>query len=283
MSYLKTHRLVLNLEKIGIQIFDIFGRYNYVTTQKQLPTHIHPDMIEICYLAKGCQSYIVGNQTYVIYGGDVFITFPNEEHGTGDAPEEKGVLYWMVLKRPKLTENYIGLSYEEASALFNKLSDLPNRVFKGGSRCEQILRKVFHLYFEPISIIRNIEINNLLVSLFLHLIHSSEYSAKRISDERIEIVLEYIHTNITENLDLNYLSQLCNLSISRFKHLFKAEVGIPPSEYIIRKKIALSMQMILDGNSIKNVAYDLGFSSSSHFSTVFKQYQGYSPRQLKTT
>lgn len=46
-------RLILDMKKHGIEVFDEFGRYNYVNTQTILPTHTHSDMIEICYLAKG--------------------------------------------------------------------------------------------------------------------------------------------------------------------------------------------------------------------------------------
>lgn len=68
-------RLILNMKRHGIDVFDEFGRYNYVNTQTILPTHTHPDMIEICYLAKGSQEYFVGDSIFRLYGGDVFITF----------------------------------------------------------------------------------------------------------------------------------------------------------------------------------------------------------------
>ena len=110
---------------------------NTITTV--LPSHTHSDMIEICYLAKGSQKYFVGNNIFKLYGGDIFITFPNEIHGTGDHPEEKGILYWMVLKRPEKEKDYLGLSYPNAHELFSKLLHLPKRLFKGGSECKQII------------------------------------------------------------------------------------------------------------------------------------------------
>ena len=128
-------RLVLNMKRHGIDVFDEFGRYNYVNTQTILPTHTHPDMIEICYLAKGSQEYFVDDSIFRLYGGDIFITFPNEIHGTGEVPEEKGVLYWMVLKRPQEGKEYLGLNYSDACELFSRLLLLPKRLFKGGSEC----------------------------------------------------------------------------------------------------------------------------------------------------
>lgn len=271
-------RLILDMKKHGIEVFDEFGRYNYVNTQTILPTHTHSDMIEICYLAKGSQEYFVGNNTFRLYGGDIFIAFPNEIHGTGEVPEEKGLLYWMVLKRPEEEKDYLGLNYPDAIKLFSRLLQLPKRLFKGGSECERLLQKIIQIYFQNKDPLSKMELNNLLVSLLLHIIHAGEKSSGRAYSDRITKIIHYIDENLFEILDLEFLADKCNLSVSRFKHLFKEETGIPPSEYIIRKKIEKAQEMMEDSKfSIKDIAYDLGFSSPAYFSTVFKQYNGYSP------
>ena len=254
-------RLILDMKKHGIEVFDEFGRYNYVNTQTILPTHTHSDMIEICYLAKGSQEYFVGNNTFRLYGGDIFIAFPNEIHGTGEVPEEKGVLYWMVLKRPEEEKDYLGLNYPDAFELFSRLLQLPKRLFKGGSECERLLQKIIQIYFQNKDPLSKMELNNLLVSLLLHIIHAGEKSSGRAYSDRITKIIYYIDENLFEILDLEFLADKCNLSVSRFKHLFKEETGIPPSEYIIRKKIEKAHEMMEDSKfSIKDIAYDLVFS-----------------------
>lgn len=271
-------RLILDMKRHGIDVFDEIGRYNYVNTQTILPAHIHPDMIEICYLAKGSQEYFVGDKTFRLYGGDIFITFPDEFHGTGDVPEEKGILYWMVLKRPEPDNSYLGLNYPDAYELFSRLQQLPERLFKGGSECERLLQKIIRTYFRNKEPLTKLELNNLIVSFFLHTIHAGEKTLNRTYSERITKIIHYINENLFEILDLESLADKCNLSLSRFKHLFKEETGIPPSEYIIRRKIEKAQEMMEEQKfSIKDIAYDLGFSSPAYFSTVFRQYNGYSP------
>lgn len=275
-------RLILDMKRHGIDVFDEFGRYNYVNTQTILPTHTHPDMIEICYLAKGSQEYFVGNNTFKLYGGDIFVAFPDEIHGTGNVPEEKGVLYWMVLKRPEKRKDFLGLDYPDANELFSRLLQLPKRLFKGGSECERLLQKIIHTYFQNKEPLTKMELNNLLVSLILQIIHAGEKSLDRAYSDRITKIIHYIDENLFEILDLEFLADKCNLSLSRFKHLFKEETGIPPSEYIIRRKIEKAQELMKDQKlSIKDIAYDLGFSSPAYFSTVFKQYNGYSPTSHK--
>lgn len=273
-------RLILNMERHGIDVFDEFGRYNYINTQTILPTHTHPDMIEICYLAKGQQEYFVGDDIFKMYGGDLFITFPDEVHGSGT--EEKGVLYWMVLKRPVEGKEYLGLNYPDACDLYGRLLQLPQRLFKGDSECERLLQKVIYIYFQNKEPLTKIELNNLLVSFLLHVIHAGEKASSRVYSERIAKIVRYIDENLFETLDLELLANKCNLSESRFKHLFKEETGMPPSEYITRKKVEKAQAMMEDPDfSVKDIAYDLGFSSPAYFSTVFRQYVGDSPTAYK--
>ena len=271
-------RLILDMRKHGIDVFNEFGRYNYINTQAILPTHTHPGMIEICYLAKGNQEYFVGNENYRLFGGDIFVTFPDEIHGTGNLPEGKGILYWLVLKRPEKGKDYLGLRYPDACELFSRLQQLPKRLFKGGSECERLLKKTIHIYFQNKAVLTKMELNNLLVSFLLHVIHAGERTSDRAYSERITKIIHYIDENLFERFNLEILADKCHLSLSRFKHLFKEETGIPPSEYIIRKKIEKAKELIEEQSlSIKDIAYELDFSSPAYFSTVFKQYNGYSP------
>ena len=275
-------RLILDMKQYGIHVFGEFGRYNYVNAQTILPQHTHPDMIEICYLSKGRQSYIVGEQTYRVFGGDIFITFPNEVHGTGNELEEKGVLYWIQLKKPEPGETFLGLNYTMSKMLFFRLLQLPKRLFHGEAECEYLLQKIFSVYYQNKDPLTVVELNNLCVSFLLLVIHCGENIRSRHLSDRISQIIHYINGNLFELLELEELAERCNLSVSRFKHLFKEETGIPPSEYIIRKKIEKAQELMKEQKySIKNIAYDLGFSSPAYFSSVFKQYTGYSPISYK--
>ena len=69
---------------------------------------------------------------------------------------------------------------------------------------------------------------------------------------------------------------VARLSESRFKARFKREMGVPPAEYWLRKKVEQA-SVLLAKATITQVAHQLGFSSSQYFATVFKRYTLTSP------
>ena len=90
--------------------------------------------------------------------------------------------------------------------------------------------------------------------------------------------LKYIEQNIENPITLQELAQASNYSLSRFKAKFKEELGITPAEYITLQKMDRA-QMLLKttDDSITDIAYQLGFSSSNYFCSVFKKTLSYSP------
>ena len=118
-------REILDFRPLGFRDVLVLGRYQYATAHNPLPQHTHGQMLEICYLARGQQTYLVNQTRFDLTGGDVFLTFPNEPHGTGTAPESKGVLYWCLLRLPEKNERLLSLSLTESRQLVSLLLTLP--------------------------------------------------------------------------------------------------------------------------------------------------------------
>lgn len=88
--------------------------------------------------------------------------------------------------------------------------------------------------------------------------------------------------NYTDNLTIQELATIANLSPSRFFTVFKKETGITPIEYKNRICIRNAEKMLLISDlSIEEIAEKLGFNSSSYFRRTFKAYTGKSPREYK--
>ena len=98
----------------------------------------------------------------------------------------------------------------------------------------------------------------------------------------IQEAINYIHIHLMEDLSIDMLAENCGLSSSRFKTKFKEELGITPHSYIISLKIDTAKILLKDPkNTVTDVAYQLNFSSSNHFSSVFRKYTGCTPTYFR--
>lgn len=77
------------------------------------------------------------------------------------------------------------------------------------------------------------------------------------------------------------LFEQLGLTRSRGYSIFHKTTGINPKEYILRKKIVLAKQMLIEKKEITAIAFELGFSSSQSFATVFRKLTCTTPRDFK--
>ncbi|NEQ25345.1 MAG: helix-turn-helix transcriptional regulator, partial [Microcoleus sp. SIO2G3] len=105
--------------------------------------------------------------------------------------------------------------------------------------------------------------------------------ARAIAPEReaVRRVREYLQDHFHENVTLDRLSQIANLSPYHLNRVFSAEVGIPPHQYQAQVRIARAKLMLMKGVPIGQVALNTGFADQSHFGRYFKRYMQVSPRR----
>ena len=98
----------------------------------------------------------------------------------------------------------------------------------------------------------------------------------------IRRALDYLSTHITETIRLASLADVAGYSLSHFKTKFKETVGVTPAEYVTMQKIELAKRRLIEGNeSITELAYNLGYSSSNYFCSVFKKLMNCSPQNYR--
>lgn len=275
-------RIILDLKTLCLQNVLVLGRYNYNEVGKELKMHRHEGMIEICYLDRGSQHYQIESKQYMLKGGDLLITPPSLLHGTSGYPEEKGCLYWMIIKMPEKQEKISNLSSFESQYLMKRLLAISYIQFRGAANIKIILNNIFNAYQKVDGPLRKIGVFNYILEFLLQVIYYGECRNKGEISEKIKFVCTYIEENILEQILLEDLADRSGLSLSRFKHRFKEETGIPPAEYILRKKIDRSKEMIQNTDlAIQDIAYTLDFSSSPYFATVFKRFIGMTPLEFR--
>lgn len=95
---------------------------------------------------------------------------------------------------------------------------------------------------------------------------------------RLNRTLEYIEANLDKSPSLAQLARVAGLSRMHFAAQFKAATGQAPHAYILSQKVARAQQLLRDNAlSIGQVAMELDFSTSAHFTQVFKNQVGETP------
>lgn len=92
--------------------------------------------------------------------------------------------------------------------------------------------------------------------------------------------IAYINKNINKKITIKDISEQCGLSADYLSHLFKNEIGENLSSYILKNKLELSKSLLLEGLDNHKICQTLGFSSQSHFISVFKKQYGITPKQF---
>ena len=94
--------------------------------------------------------------------------------------------------------------------------------------------------------------------------------------------IEEIENNLTNEIDIDKLARMSNLSVYEFRRLFSYIAGLPINEYIRKRRLSVAVNDVLeDKNTITEIAVKYGYDSPSSFSRAFKEFHGVSPTQAK--
>jgi AraC family transcriptional regulator len=82
---------------------------------------------------------------------------------------------------------------------------------------------------------------------------------------------------------LEDLAGLTGTSRAHLARSFARAVGISPHQYLLRRRIELAKEMLLDpaSRSVTDLALELGFSSSQHFARVFRRLAGCTAQEFR--
>ena len=77
------------------------------------------------------------------------------------------------------------------------------------------------------------------------------------------------------------LADVCNLSVRQLSRAFRISRGCSIGHYVEEVRIENAKRLLIGGQSIKSVAYSMGFSSPSSFSYAFRRTTGVSPAEYR--
>jgi AraC-like DNA-binding protein len=98
---------------------------------------------------------------------------------------------------------------------------------------------------------------------------------------RIGFVVDYIKRNLHQKLSIDSIAKLAYVSKSNFFKMFKDELGTSPNDFILQERISRAKELLASQISIKETAFQTGFSDTNYFTRVFKQLEGTTPKNYQ--
>ena len=91
-----------------------------------------------------------------------------------------------------------------------------------------------------------------------------------------------VESNITNNISVEELAFLCNVSLSTFKRRFAKIFGTSPNKWILLKRMEIAKQLLQNNNEKPgNIFYKIGYENHSSFTKSFKQTFGLTPQDFQ--
>jgi AraC family transcriptional regulator of arabinose operon len=100
---------------------------------------------------------------------------------------------------------------------------------------------------------------------------------------RLKPALDLIENELHHPLSLDDLASSVGVTPQYFCDLFRSLTSHRPTEYINKRRIDRAKEILLrePRSRVHDIAQRVGFESDSYFSTVFRKYEGISPRQYR--
>lgn len=262
---------------------------NINNTSRPFLKHAHT-RFEISVVNSGRGEYTTENGVYQMEKGDVFVFSSNEIHCITKV-YEKGISITNLHFEPRYLiddrsispdSNFFNICFSHSPEFLNRIpkSDakaiaynhnmIKSELIRNESNCETAIRAYLDL-------------------IIIDLMRNHNYNANRKFGEintlfNITEVFNYIDTHLDEELKLEIIASVANLSPNYFSHKFKQLNGISLWEYITAKRIEKAVKMIISPENdftMLEIAMQCGFNNTVNFNKAFKKQKGITPSELK--
>jgi AraC-like DNA-binding protein len=96
--------------------------------------------------------------------------------------------------------------------------------------------------------------------------------------EYIEPACEYIAANYQKKITVEEIAEAAGVSRSSLYRAFLANMSLSPLDYLTEYRVKVSCNLLEKGcRSLKEIAYQCGFTNALYYSKVFKKVMGFPP------
>lgn len=120
------------------------------------------------------------------------------------------------------------------------------------------------------------------LGIVLDLAEARPETELRRQPRRCQEAIVYLQQNYADELDIDHLAQLCNISRPHFFRLFREETELTAQQYLCRLRLdhAKNLLRFTDMN-IAEIGREVGWHDQFHFSRIFARETGCSPSKFR--
>ena len=225
-----------------------------------------------CMLPKGKDGIACREKKYEVAQNFYFVLPAKHANELGSSPQNPWSIYWAYFsgrQAANIAQHLMGKQYapREAKPLVGRVSQF-NDILHHLELMENIENLVY----------ANSRFYTFLCSFRLMVLSARKYGKK---DGVIQSI-EYMRENINTLVTLEDLAAVAGLSVSHYCAVFKQKTMQTPLQLYTSMKIQRACQLLQNrSQTIKSIAYNLGFFDQYHFSKVFKQVMGVAPKNFR--
>lgn len=262
-------------------------------TQSQVMEHIPDHDIQFAY--QGAGTVVIDGVEYHMERGDVLTVYPGEsfyETVPHNATFSRYFLHFDFFGHPderRITPVISGT--ERWPRLVHLENDVTAREICSDIIMLYKLRESDPLHSKlyqsqrsgPLQHILCGKMHSLLGTILAqHLAMSIDVTQNRLKSRRnIFKVERYIKENYKEDINVEQLAEMADLSLCYFVTIFKTVIGKSPKDFLIDCRIEQAKQLLIEtGHNVNEVAALVGYDDASYFSNLFKQREGVSPSEF---
>lgn len=269
----------LTVNTVGFQ--PIAPHSLYPSTEHPKNYYFRPDKgrilseYQLVYISKG-KGYFTSESTkrITISKGQIILLFPGQWH-TYAPSKETGWNEYYIGFQGKIIEHIIS----------HEFFRLDNQIIDVG-----VNEDLVNLFSTAIKIAKDEKIGsqqNLagivfnIMGTILSLAQNKNFETKE-SAQKIERAKVIMFENIQKNIDIKEIAANLGISYSLFRKVFKEYTGYAPANYFQELKLRKAKELLSETNhSIKQIAYELNFSSYEYFLSFFKKKVNMTPMEYR--
>ena len=236
-----------------------------IGVKSPVPRHWHEEY-QFCLIESGGGELRYRGSDLLNPAGSLFMVQPGEVHSNWT--HALGCSYWM---------NFIDvqLMRRAASEVHGKETELP--FFRAAVVFDrQLIREFLALQIVLERPSSTLEKESLLTQFLTDLIvrfaeNEPVLRSCGTEHEAVKRACKYVTEHYDENISLEDLARVANLSAFHLSRVFSKQLGMPPHEFQIQLRVTRAKALLRQGWPIRQVASETGFADQSHFTRHFKR------------